>query len=239
MPHLSAETHIVEHAQFQMDNEIVDWIIELEGGRHDLEHCATLFKSGKEILVEREQSSTSMARYYLHSAIFKGLPDTQIHAAAARLISKLNAKLKSENKGASVMMKGTPVYIRGDGSRVPMTPITMAFGAPMDIQATLATDVPISHDVLWSFVRKVFEKHPLPLICMAFLFLVEGICSYYLSGWISVGVTLILNTVMSVVGLYAITTTDEIVGVIGPVGFAAWLRYALRDLGRLIRGHRD
>jgi hypothetical protein len=91
-----------------MDNEIVDWIIELEGGRHDLEHCATLFKSGKEILVECEQSSTSMARYYLHSSIFKGLPDTQIHAAAARLISKLNAKLKSENKGASVMMKGTP-----------------------------------------------------------------------------------------------------------------------------------
>lgn len=35
---------------------------------------------------------------------------------------------------------------------------------------------------------------------------------------------------MSVVGLYAITTTDEIVGVIGPVGFVEWLRYALRDL---------
>src|ERR1700730_12529102 len=153
-----------------MDNEIiVDWIIELEGGRHGLEDCATLFKNGTEILVEREQSGTLMPRYYLHSSIFKGLPDTQIHAAAARLISTLNGKLKSQNNGAPVIMKGTPITIRAAGSRGPMIPLTMAYGMPLATQATLAGDIPIPQDALLSFARKVFQTHPLPLLCLAFL----------------------------------------------------------------------
>jgi len=237
-PHLSGGDTHCRGCSIEMDNEIiVDWIIELEGGRHDLEDCATLFKNRTEILVEREQSDTSMPRYYLHSSIFKRLPDTQIHAAAARLISTLNGTLKSQNNGAPVIMKGTPITIRADGSRVPMIPITMSYGMPMDTQATLVADIPISQDAFLSFARKVFQKHPLPLLCLAFFTIVEGICSYFLSGWLSVGVTLTLTILMFVVGLYAITTTDEIVGEIGPVGFAKWLRYVLSDIGRLIRGH--
>jgi hypothetical protein len=126
-----------------MDKEIVDWVIELEGRPHDLEHCATLFQSGREIHVEREQSGHSMARYYLSSSVFKGLPATQIHTVADKLIAAMDAAANS-----AVTMRGLPITVRADGSRVPMSPISSDTGIPSDQLSTISSDTSILSDQL-------------------------------------------------------------------------------------------
>jgi hypothetical protein len=130
-----------------MDKEIVDWVIELEGRPHDLEHCVTLFESGREIRVQREQSADSMARYYLHSSVFKGLPATQIHTVAAKLIDVMHAAANSA-RGGSVTMRGLPITVRAEGSRVPMRTVSSDTGILSDHLLTVSSDTGILSDQL-------------------------------------------------------------------------------------------
>jgi hypothetical protein len=246
-----------------MDNKIIDWIIDLQGGPHDLNDCAKLFERGTEIRVEREQSGDSIPRYNLHSSEFKGIADTQIHSVAATMIAKMNEAVKSRGGTGAVMM-GIPVTIRADGTRIPMKVVTAVSSMPNESLAAAASthsmpvenltsvastsSAPIAHlasvastssapiETLSSFSRKVFQKY-WPALCWYFLFIIVGwFCSYFLSSWPSVGAAIILNIITFVVGLYAITTTYEIVTEIQPVRFRKWLFYMLDDLRRLIRG---
>jgi hypothetical protein len=232
-----------------MDTKIIDWIIDLQGGPYDLNDCAKLFESGTEIRVEREQAVNSIPRYYLHSSELKGLPDTQIHAVAAKLIAKLNEAVKLQG-GAGSLMMGLPVTIRADGSRIPMKVVTAVSSMPNESLADAASthSVPVENltsvastsstltEALSSFARKVFQKY-WPALCWYLFFIIVGwFCSYLLSGWPSVGAAIILNIITFVIGLYAITTTYEIVTEIRPVRFRKWLFYMLDDLRRLIWG---
>ena len=142
-----------------MDEEIVDWVIELEGRPHDLEHSATLFKSGTEIRVEREQSGDSMAGYYLYSSVFKGLPATQIHTAAAKLVAEMNAAANSARGGGFVIMRALPITVRADGSRVPMTHVSSDTGIALEHLSTINSDGNTLSELLWTdIVRSNFAR---------------------------------------------------------------------------------
>jgi hypothetical protein len=132
-----------------MDDEIVNWIIDLQGGQYDLNDCAKLFESGTEIRVEREQAVNSIPRYYLHSSEFQGLPDTQIHAVATKLIAKLNEAVKLQG-GAGSLMMGIPVTIRADGSRIPMKVVTAVSSMPNESLANVVASatIPIEFTVV-------------------------------------------------------------------------------------------
>jgi hypothetical protein len=142
-----------------MDEEIVDWVIELEGELDDLEHCATLFKGGREIRVEREQSGDSMAWYYLYSSVFKGLPATQIHTAAAKLVAEMNAAANSARGGGFVIMRALPITVRADGSRVPMTHVSSDTGIALEHLSTINSDGNTLSELLWTdIVRSNFAR---------------------------------------------------------------------------------
>jgi hypothetical protein len=218
-----------------MDEEIVNWVIDLQGAPHDLEDCANLFKSGTAIRVEREQSGDSPARYYLYSSAFTGLPDTQIHIVAAKVLAKMNAAVKSWSGGGSVMM-GLPITIRADGSRVPITPVTSSFSMPTEHLAAQATEQPLLQDTLLGYGRRIF-KIIWPALCVYLAFIVTGLfSSYFLSGFLSVAVTVLLDLITFFIGLYAVSATIEVVGEIKPVGFRKRLRYRVGDLWKLLCG---
>jgi hypothetical protein len=226
---------ITPTAEGDMEDEIVNWIIDLQGGPYDLIHCANLFENGTELRVEREQSGNSIPRYYLHSPEFKELRDTQIHSVAAKMIAKLNEAVKSQG-GAGSVMTGLPVTIRADGSRVPMTPVTSSFGMPTENLAAQATEQPVLQDTLLGYGRRIF-KIIWPALCAYLVFIVTGVLSsYFLLGFPSVAVTVLLDLITFFIGLYAVTTTIEVVGEIKPIGFRKRLHYIVGDLWKLLCG---
>jgi hypothetical protein len=114
------------------DNEIMNWVIDLQGRPGDLADCATFFGNGTEICVEREQSGNSIPRYYLTSSEFERVSDTQIHTIADRVIATLNAAQLKSYSGGGPVLKGIPVTIRANGVRVPVNLVTTASRMPVE-----------------------------------------------------------------------------------------------------------
>jgi hypothetical protein len=102
------------------NGSIVNWIIDLQGSPGDLALWATEFSEERQYRVEWRKSDDGMLRYYLHSSKFEGIGDTEIYKIADTVITNLNGIIKILRGGGGQVIRGAPITIREDGSRVPL-----------------------------------------------------------------------------------------------------------------------
>jgi hypothetical protein len=103
---------------------------------------------------------------------------------------------------------------------------------PTENLAAQATEQPVLQDTLLGYGRRIFEII-WPALCVYLIFIVTGVLSsYFLSGFPSIAVTVLLDVITFFIGLYAVTTTIEVVGEIKPIEFRKRLHYIVGEYSR-------
>jgi hypothetical protein len=127
------------------ENPITTWLIELRGCRTNLDDWHRVFRDRTVASVELSAGRDGEPAYFVHSRRFDGVPDTEAHGVATKLIAQMN--------GAAALCGGQSAqmvrlwYVRSPEKPQPMKEVSVSVESSFEFSATIGPPPEVGRSV--------------------------------------------------------------------------------------------